>query len=85
MPEPPPVMRILLPVIFIVGSVSWDHSRVIHIQWKVGTLWIYTYPKESEGMTNRSVVKIRKTKKKFAPPPATNPKVETMVREMRDD
>jgi hypothetical protein len=36
-------------------------------------------------MTNRSVVKIRKTKKKFAPPPATNPKVETMVREMRDD
>jgi hypothetical protein len=37
MPEPPPVMRILLPVIFIVGSVSCDHSRVVRIQWEVGT------------------------------------------------
>jgi DNA-binding HxlR family transcriptional regulator len=33
-------------------------------------------------MPNRSVAKIRKTKKKFAPPAATDPKVEAMVREM---
>ena len=77
-PEPPPVIRILLPVIFIVGFVSCDHSRVVHIPWEVGTKWIYTFPKESGGMPNKSVIKTWKTKKKLAPPAVTDPKVEAM-------
>jgi len=57
---------------------------MVCIRWKVGTSNIYTYLKESEEIMKKSVVRIRKTKKKLAPPVVTDPKVEALVREISE-
>jgi DNA-binding HxlR family transcriptional regulator len=89
MPEPPPVMRMVFPVVFMVVRISWIHSRIVSNQWEVGTRKIYTYPKESEGNMRRMVVSetngVGRGKGRpvtSGPPAVTDPKLDALVREI---